>query len=135
MKSVFFVVIFVALQFSCHSNHESLFITTKTFLGSSFNESSKRDSIFEISSIQSDFFNITLTQLSEEPYYKGSKEIEKSMSLKDFKYVFCDITDELGETLKFKTAKEFINFMSKRGYKVIEQKETEFDVEFRFSRI
>ena len=131
MKIKLLVIVSFFFLFSCQSNtQESLLINTRTVTGSG--ENSKVTSV--ISTIESDYFEVTLSELSDEPKFIAKKDLIEPSSMENYKYVFFNISDEEGENLKFDTSADFLNFMSERGYNLVDQVKNKYGGDYTFQK-
>ena len=66
--------------------------------------------------------------------FKAEKYLEKDFSGENIKAVFMTIVGEDGEFIEFKNSMEFLNFMSERGYEMIEKNEESYVTFFTFKK-
>jgi hypothetical protein len=151
MKIKLLVIVSLVFLFSCQSNtqeskadnseqkekienqkklNKQLFISTRTVTGTDENRKDKS----VISTIESDYFEVTLSKLSEEPKFIATKKLIKPSSMENFKYVYFNITDEEGENFKFDTSTDFLNFMSERGYNLADQVKNKYGGDYTFKK-
>ena len=53
---------------------------------------------------------------------------------KNFEFVEYVITDEKGKLLKFNTTTAFLNFMSERGYSLLDQVKNKYSIDYTFKK-
>ena len=103
---------------SCNQQKSRLYIKTVTVIGIDENQV-ETDTI---TIINSDYFEIGLyLGSSEEPSFITKKDVIKPTSIENYKAVLFRIVQEDGNDIIFKSSTEFLNFMSKRGYEMIDQ--------------
>jgi hypothetical protein len=130
MKKVI-VSLFAISMISCgKSELPGLFIKTSTVEDVGENQI-RKDSI---TVVNSDYFEIGLYQ-----YSNGSstaeKTIENSVLVENFKMRFFHVTDSLGNSLRFQSSTEFLNFMSARGYVMVTQAPKKYVTDYTFKKI
>lgn len=151
MKIKLLVIISLVYLLSCQSNtqeskagnseqkekienqkelNKQLFISTRTVTGT---EENRKDTSV-ITRIESDYFEVTLSKLSEEPKFIATKKLIEPSSMENFKYVYFNITDEEGENFKFDTSVDFLNFMSERGYNLVDQVKNKYGGDYTFKK-
>lgn len=142
MKSLIFTLSFsLIIIISCgtitkrSSGYEKLFIKTISYtdIGS---EQVKTETTSEITS---DYFEVGLRfkyglESLSEGQYIAIKDIIRPSSHENFKNVFFNIVDKDGNLIVFSTTTDLLNFMSVRGYEMIDQLKNEDGVDYTFKR-
>jgi hypothetical protein len=111
------------------SRTEKLYIKTTTTTGTG-KEAATKETITEV---HSDYFEVGL-DLQKTGEYSASKEIYVPKTGEKFKYIFFTISQEDGTMIKFNTSEEFLNFMSSRGYDMVNQIRNEYGANFTFRK-
>ena len=114
-----------------------LYIQTVTVIGTG----DKQKTTKEITTINSDYFEVSLSSYGNvnpnkagDSGFRAGKEIENPKIDAEFRYVFFDITDKDGTILDFKTSTDFLNFMSERGYEMIDQIKSKYHTDYTFKK-
>lgn len=111
------------------SKTEKLFIKTTSATG--INE--KQVKTETISEVTSDYFEIGLSSL-DSGGYGATKEVITPEVGKEFKYVFFYVVNKDGSSIKFTTSTEFLNYMSARGYDMVDQIKNEYGADYTFKK-
>jgi uncharacterized lipoprotein YajG len=111
------------------SKTEKLFIKTVSATGTGENQKSTET----ISEVTSDYFEIKLAALTDVGY-GAQKDVITPEVGKEFKYVFFYIVNEDGSNIKFTTSTEFLNYMSLRGYEMVDQIKNEYGTDYIFKK-
>lgn len=134
MKKIFklacFLLFLTSIVSSCILKTEPIYITTFTMTS---NGDKKNDKVVkETTILNTDYFEVSFELISNKAY----KNIEKSSSedLPNFKLMTIGVTDEKGNWLNFKTSTDFLDFMSKHGYKMVDQKKSEYSTDYTFKK-
>jgi hypothetical protein len=107
MKRALFVILFAFMVISCNQ-HTKLYINTKTYIDTT--------TIEKISIVNSEYFETGFYLMAVFNDYTAQTESHKSDAM-----IIIYVTDEKGETVRFENSMEFLNFMSERGYEMVEQ--------------
>lgn len=132
MKASSLIFIFLLIFNSCENKQAiaPLYITTTT--ATSPNGEIEKKMV--TSQVDSDYFEVSLSELADKAEFIATKDLVKATSSKDFKYVFLEVTNKEGEAYHFATSTDFLNFMSERGFQLIDQKKTKFGGDYTFQR-
>lgn len=88
----------------------------------------------DVSKIKSDYFEISLSLLSDSDMYIATRDLEKPSSMENFRMVVLTITNKEGEDIKFKGTTEFLNFMSEKGYEMVDQEKSKYSTSYTFKK-
>ena len=102
-----------------------LYIKTSTTIG---NVSS-----CDSTQITSEYFEVRLGEV-EGQGYRAEKVIEEAIPGKKFKYVFFIVIDKDGHIPYFKSSADFLNYMSERGYAMIDQIKNKYGADYTFKK-
>lgn len=85
--------------------------------------------------VDSDYFEVTLSVMGIglATYYIGSKDIEKGQSVEDFRWKYFNIVEN-DSIVKFNGSGEFINYMSERGYEMVDEQRNKYSNDYTFKR-
>jgi hypothetical protein len=86
-----------------------------------------------ISKVTSDYLEVDLTEMNNKKY-KGKKLLQNNYSKDNYKAIFFEIVDEKGNLLWFNNSSEFLNYISERGYEMVDKKETQYHISYTFKR-
>jgi len=92
-----------------------------------------KDSVVRLSD---DYFLVEIQSFSD-GHFEGEKDLVSGQYYdhkKDHYSKKLYVTDSLGNTLKFESPTSFINFVSKRGYELTQQKELKFGFDYTFKK-
>lgn len=84
--------------------------------------------------LKSDYFEIELKSYKNGDFFKAETDLIKPKAFEDFKLSTLYIVDKNGEPLEFKSSTDFLNFMSKNGYEMKDQKENKYSTKYTFKR-
>lgn len=116
-----------------HNNSEPIYIKTITSEGNAVDMKNVK-TISKITNLSTDYFEVSLSILADKDLYIASKDIEKPSSIEKYKSVSFVISDEKGKNLNFKTSTEFLDFMSKHGYEMVDQNKSEYSTDYTFKK-
>jgi hypothetical protein len=82
--------------------------------------------------VDSDYFEVSLgvMGIGLATYYYGNKNIEKGQSVENFTSKYFNIVEN-DSIVKFNGSREFINYMSERGYEMVESNNVSNDYTFK----
>jgi len=106
-----------------------LYIKTVTVIGIDENQI-ETDTI---TIIDYDYFEIGLYLRTDEGFMTN-KDVIKATSIENYKAVEFRIVQEDGSNIMFKSSTEFLNFMSKRGYDMIDQLKSKYHTDYTFKK-
>jgi hypothetical protein len=86
-----------------------------------------------ISEVTTDYFEVGLGSLTTGGY-SGQKDIITPEVGKEFKFVFFYIVKKDGSNITFTTSTEFLNFMSARGYEMVDQLKNNYGADYTFKK-
>lgn len=108
-----------------------LYVQTVTIVGVDENEKTSKKSTV----IDSDYFEIGLFSLVDKSKgFHAKIDIEKPESIDNFRMVFAQIVDERDSAIYFRGSTEFLNFISERGYKMIDQVKKKYSTDYTFQK-
>lgn len=114
-----------------------LYIQTITAVGTG----DKQKMTKAITIINSDYFEVSLNSFGNvnpnqagDSGFRAGKEIESPKIDVEFRSVFFDVTDKDGTILEFKTSTQFLNFMSERGYEMVDQIKSKYHTDYTFKK-
>lgn len=84
--------------------------------------------------LKSDYFEIELKSYKNGDFFKAETDLIKPKVFETFKLSTLYIIDKNGEPLEFKSSTDFLNFMSKNGYEMKDQKENKYSTKYTFKR-
>ncbi|MFC2119192.1 hypothetical protein ACFLSY_11170 [Bacteroidota bacterium] len=87
-----------------------------------------------ITTIDTDYFEVGLYLMVDETNYTTKKDIVKPTSIENFKSVFFYLVDNDGMKINFKGSTEFLNFMSERGYEMVDQVKFDYHTDYTFKK-
>lgn len=122
-------------QNTVNSNQEGinpkLFISTRTRIAIKGIET---DSSI-VSIINSDYFEVRLSSLADEAkFIARNNTINAYEDGGNFKFVDFTIANKTGKSYKFETNTDFLNFMSERGYDLVDQIKNKYSVDYTFKK-
>lgn len=124
-KKIFILLVFILTATICCDHKNPLYMKTTTLL-----QESKLDTI---SKVTSDYLEVDLTEMNNKKY-KGKKLLQNNYSKDNYKAIFFEIVDEKGNLLWFNNSSEFLNYISERGYEMVDKKETQYHISYTFKR-
>ncbi len=121
MKNTLFTVLIIlmAIACSCGIDNKPIYIATYKSI----------DSVV-VSEVKDDYFEISLHSMQSGTNYKASKEYKDS----EGDWVFIDIVDMEGERIRFTNSTEFLNFISERGYEMVDQSKEKYITHYTFKK-
>jgi hypothetical protein len=84
--------------------------------------------------IENDYFEVGLYSVGQGKSYIAEKEIEEPRSIENFKSVTLYIVDSTQNPISFKSSTEFLNYMSERGYEMVDQEKLKYHTDYTFKR-
>jgi hypothetical protein len=88
-----------------------------------------------ITALEDEYFEISLYSTKEGPYYIAKWEIEAPTSVEDFRYRFLNIIQPTDSSvMRFDGSTDFLNFMAKGGYEMVDQRTDKYATHYTFKR-
>lgn len=132
-KHLISIMLILSLLIACTNEKKApkLFLQTVTIEGTKKNEKTTKKT--EV--IDSDYFEIGLFLLVDKSKgFHAKIEIEKPESIDNFRKVFAQIADERDSAIYFKGSTEFLNYMSERGYLMVDQVKKKYSTDYTFQK-
>jgi len=108
-------------------------VIIKTTTRQSIQGKKTEDSVVGV--LNTDYIEISLDSYDNAQHYEANKDLEKTYkSTTDYKFVLLKVIDNQGNPIQFKTSTDFLNFMSEKGYKMVDQKKGEYNIDYTFNK-
>lgn len=87
-----------------------------------------------IKALDTEYFEIGLSSISKGTSYIAQRDIEQSKVGQPFHSEYLSIVHGDGNVVHFNDSNEFLNYMSERGYELVDQSKSKYRTDYTFKK-